>query len=159
MTKLTICAIRWGQSTPNVRAICSIWLPPSASANRTRTFMIHIRKVSAPGRQAPASRCVLFRKEQRVEHDRLREGNRQNGLDHYLGGRIGIAADRLTRFHTYQPYCDSGSERRQTYVQTSAHRIASFPATALDSTQPPTIMCQFSVQSPAPLPRADKSGA
>src|SRR5215472_2210907 len=79
MPKLATCAPRWIQSTPNVRAIVSIWPLPASAACMATTNMVH------PG--------LLADEEQRVEHDRFRESDGQDRLHHHLGRRSRIAPD------------------------------------------------------------------
>jgi len=78
MQKLMIWAPRWDQSTPNVLAICAICPPSSAVANnKARVFIVISHRCAGTG-------CInglLLHQEQGIEHDRFREGNRQDGLD------------------------------------------------------------------------------
>ena len=90
MPKLTICATRCGQSTPNVLAICSTVQRLLARLECQSMHDGDSLRPGAAGTRAQASR--LLHEEQRVEHDRFGEGDGQNRLHHDLRGRAGIAS-------------------------------------------------------------------
>src|SRR5262249_5235278 len=62
----------------------------------------------------------------------------QDGLDHNLGGRLGIASDRFRSLHADQAHGNSCSKCRQTYVQTSVHGFVPpfSPAPRLSTVRP-----------------------
>src|SRR5208282_1005539 len=96
MQKLMIWAISCGQSTPKVRAICSICPPALTSASQTIAFMIVTPFTGAHSRLgAGALDAALPHEKYGVEHDRFSEGNGQDRLDQDLRGRARIAADPI----------------------------------------------------------------
>src|SRR4051794_38684854 len=109
MQKLIICAPRWGQSTPKVRAICSI-CPPSCAAKKMKAIILALTR-----------RKLLLQQEQNVKHNGFREGDRENRLDENLGGGPGIPSDGGCGRPTYQTHSDGRTQRGHADVETSAH--------------------------------------
>src|SRR5439155_22679565 len=68
----------------------------------------------------------LLDQEKCVEHDRFREGNRQNLLHQNFRGCHRIASHGNRSPHPNQAHGNGRAKRCQTYVQTSTHMISSF---------------------------------
>src|SRR5512135_445182 len=110
-------ARKWGQSTPKVRAISSICPPPPPGwARRRRGVMV------APSKGIGTAR-VLADEEQRVEDDRLGEGDGQDRLDEDLRGRPGVASHGVGSLHADEADGDGGAECRETNVEVADHSV------------------------------------
>ena len=59
--------------------------------------------------------------EERVEHDRFRERDRENRLHQNRSRRAGIAADRGSRAHADESDADGRAEGREADVNASGH--------------------------------------
>src|SRR3954469_12011681 len=110
MPKLMICAPRWGQSTPKVRAICATCPSPSAANKRKAIITVSLAGV----------RLGLNQK-QSVKDDRFRKSDTQNGLDQYFGRCAGVAPDGDRCARPDQADTDRCACCRQTDMDVAAH--------------------------------------
>src|SRR4029453_13131101 len=101
MAKLTNCAAKWGQSTPNVAAILSTGPPPASCCS-----------IKASTRPSPS-----LHEEQGVEHDGFRESNGQNRLHEDRCGCAWISSNCLGRFHSDEPHGQGGAQNRKRDVK------------------------------------------
>src|SRR3954462_4804109 len=106
--------MRGGQSTPKVLAICEIWPSPPWAANKNKAII----------EARPTRECLRFHQEQRIEYDRLGEGNGEDRLHQHLRRRARVAADRGRGGHADQSYADGGAHGGQADVDVSAEQVS-----------------------------------
>src|SRR5262245_43207609 len=118
MAKLRNCAVRWGQSTPNVCAICPIGPPPVSCCSIKASTLI-VAPSSLADATAPARARIqsLLHEEQGVEHDGFREGDGQDRLHENRRGRAWISSNRLRCLHSDETYGQGGAQDRKSDVK------------------------------------------
>src|SRR6478672_2784779 len=115
MTKLMTCEKKMRRSNPKVSPMSRAM--PVRSAAKS---MCIIGTVERARRMTPRP-IELLHEEECVEHDRFREGDREDGLNQDRRRSARITADRRGGAHTDQTDANGGAQRGQTDVDAAGH--------------------------------------